>query len=477
MQYLGAASKVVSDVIVDKTLTAIESFGEHDNRTYSAKFGDECDLLDGNHGGFCVTGSADGCLSRKTSYENVLCIGPIGSRKTSALVIPSALSIGSSASMIINCPSGDAKIVAPYLTSVGSDVQIIKFDDPYNSSSFNPYDFLETKSDCFKLAFLLAGFLKPGTGDNFWQVQTSMLLYILIAILNKQEARYRNIYNLKFLLNRLATNQRSLDKLFARADNDLAKEYEGFIAMEDKVLKSIIASTQSALQLWYSDAVCKSTAVNTVDLKTIRRKPCCIIVETPTLDSKMYSGLISIFFDTALRVLMSRLPQKDDLDVFIIADEASTLNIEFGNILNNLRKYRCGLMTLWQSDSQIDHNFGIAEAESIRNASRTKVYLSGQGLKTSQDLESLLGKTEYVQADGKVKVRPLMLSQDIRNMKPDQAIVISAHCKHPLKVKVTPYFEQPFLKLKTDLPPFKYRNTLIPDVIPILKLDEGSKAK
>ncbi|MBS1686307.1 MAG: type IV secretory system conjugative DNA transfer family protein [Bacteroidetes bacterium] len=470
--YCIATCKLAVGIVTNSVWTAFDSFEEKDSRTYKASFGEKEDLLSSSHGGFCLTGTEDGCLSRHASYENVLVFGQIGTGKTASIGIPSAMYIRN-ASLVINCPSGQSKIVAPYLASKGVKIKLLRFDDPYHSDSFNVFDYITSKSDRFVIAFALAGFLKPGSGDNFWQQQTKTLLYVFISILDRQKKEFKNMANLKALVNKFAANQRSLDKLFAKVtdDDDLIEDYKGIIAMEEKVLKSVVASAQAALQLWYDDAVCKSTYISTLDLSQIRTEATCIIIETPIQNSRMYAPLISLFFEFALRTLMAKLPEKKDLDVFFIIDEASNLRLEsLGDILNNCRKYRCGIMTLWQSSLQIDHNFGSAEGESIRNASRTKVYLSGaQDLKTSEELESLLGKSEYLGPDGKSKVKPLMLSQDIRAMKPEEALIISSRSK-PLKVSVTPYFRQPFLMIKLKGTPFKVHNTAVPKVIPILNL-------
>lgn len=478
LKTFGAVGQTAVDVVTDGLLTAIDSCGDHDNRLFRADWGNPRDLLSSSNTGFCLTGTSDGCISRHTSYENVMVTGGIGSGKTASIVINNVLRL-ENASMIINCPSGQTRaVVASYLASKNVPIEILRFDDPYNAGSFNVFDFVLTKNECFILAYALSAQLDPGSGDNFWLQQTRTLLMLLVSILIKQDRIYRNGANLKALLHKFATRPESLDRLFVKyADDDLLEDYKAIISLDEKVLKSIVASTQAALQLWFDDAVCKSTSVNTIDFAKLRETPCCIFIETPTQNSRMYAPLISLFFEFAFRSLMSSLPKKDDLDVFIIIDECSSLRVNsLGDILNNNRKYRCPIMTLWQSQSQIETAFGVAEAESIRNASRTKVFLGPQGLKTSHELEDMLGKTEAIGANGKRTVGPLMPSHDILNMRADEAIIFSPG-SNPLRIRVTPYFQQPFLRAKVALPPYRYRNTRIPKTVPILKLDEADKTK
>jgi type IV secretory pathway TraG/TraD family ATPase VirD4 len=126
-------------------------------------------------------------------------------------------------------------------------------------------------------------------------------------------------------------------------------------------------------------------------------------------------------------------------------------------------------MTLWQSYEMIENAHGMAEAESIRNASRTKVFLSGQGLRASKELEEWLGRSEYTDSEGNTKIRPLMLSEEIRLMPSDEAIILSGNMK-PMRVNVVPYYMDPLLELRTKIPSIKPINCRVPKSVPLVKL-------
>jgi type IV secretion system protein VirD4 len=467
-----AIGKMLVTSVTENVLDAIDSFDEQDSKIYNASFGDERELLSASHGGFNLTGSDDGFITRAVSSENVLVTGAIGSGKTSGLVIPSCLGI-KNASMIITDPSGQAlSKCASRLVQEGVTVKVFKPDDPYHSDNFNPFYHIKSKSDAFKMAHVLVScILKVGTGDNFWFLQAVTTLYIFISIVMTLDDPFRNISTIRQLLIRFTVDPSSLDKLFIkRASPELFQDWLNLNKTEEKVLKSILATTQSALQLWFEEAVAKSTCINNIDFEALRKKPHAIFVVNATANSKVYAPLMSLFFELAFKSLMSKLPEKNDLDVFMILDEVGTLRFEsLGDILNNNRKYRIPTMTLWQSQEIIEHQFGIGEAESIRNASRTKVFLNGVGLKASRELEELLGKTEYTDSDGKTKVKPLMTAQQIRLMKPDEAIIVSGTLK-PLHVRVTPFFRAPLLEMKTKLPPFVVNNSRVPHSIPVFPL-------
>lgn len=468
---LWAMCQMLAATFAQNVVSAAESFEDKDDRMYKAKFGEESDLLSSAHGGWCLTGRDDGCLDLATSFENLMVIGGIGSGKTASIVIPSALMI-KNASLIINCPSGQTRSrVAAALAQEGVEIQVLKFDDPHTSSNFNPLAFTKNRSDAHKLAHALSSNLKPGSGDNFWQLQTTILLFILISIVITQPPEFQTMANVKFLLNRFASDVTSLDKLFIKfASAELIEDYKAIIALDDKVLKSILASAQAALEVFFDEAVCKVTAANTIDFARMRKKRTCLFIENPTANSRVYQPLISVFFDIALRELMSKIPDKNELSIYLTLDEASTIRIEaLGDILNNNRKYRCPISTLWQSSDSIDNSFGISEAESIRNASRTKIYLGPQGIKVSRELEETLGRCEEVNSQGKTVIKPLMLKEEIVGMNFEDAIIVSAHSR-PLKVQVTPYFKNPYLQSKTNMPPYQFHNPTVPSTIPLISL-------
>ncbi len=472
LSYASATGLTMVDALVGNVLAAIDSFEERDMRTYRASFGDEREILSSSHGGFCLTGRYEGRISRETSYENVMCVGQIGSGKTATLALPSCMMI-EGASMVVTDPSGQIRAkVSPYLRSKGVRVLSLRLDAPDSSHCFNPFNFIRTKSDAYKVAYILVScILKVGNGDNFWFLQAQTMIFIFISIVMTQEPEVRHMSSVRHLLNRFSIKPESLDSLFCKYSSpELFEDWKALNMMEEKVLRSVIATAQSALGLWFDEGLARLTCTNDIDFALMREVPTALFIENPTANSKVYAPLLSMFFELAFKELMTKLPSSSDLDVFFILDEIGTLRFEsLPDILNNNRKYRLPVMSLWQSQEIMVHQFGAAGADSIRDASRTKVFLSGMGLKGSHELEDLLGKEEYVDSSGSQKVRPLMLAQDIRLMQPDEAIILSGTMK-PLRVDVTPYFRQRLLERKLNLPPWLHRNQLLLPSIPLITL-------
>src|ERR1700744_6522910 len=102
-RYFAALCRMLLGNFAESFLTAAESFEEADTRAYKASFGNPEELLSSGNGGFCLTGTDDGCISRKLGYSGVMVIGSVGSGKGAGIVIPSCLRM-KGASMIVIDP-------------------------------------------------------------------------------------------------------------------------------------------------------------------------------------------------------------------------------------------------------------------------------------------------------------------------------------------------------------------------------------
>ena len=124
--------------------------------------------------------------------------------------------------------------------------------------------------------------------------------------------------------------------------------------------------------------------------------------------------------------------------------------------VSNCRKFRAGLLLVTQDGiSQLTELYGENDARTIRSACLTQLYLSGQGLKTTQELEQVLGKTTIKESTDKGErevVRPLMLHNEIRQISGREGILIVSN-KPTYKVKITPFFKNLWLKNKSKIPP------------------------
>ena len=453
-----ATGELVVRSVADNFLTAAESFEAQDNRLYKSSFGETGELLDTSHKGFCLNGYEN--LRLSDSYRNVLLLGNTGSGKGVNVILPSLLSMGG-ATLICHDPSGENALkTSGYFASKGYKIHIVNFSKPDESDSFNPMDNVTGEADINKLsALLVRTSLGSNSSDPYWSIQATNILRIFIAIVLTQSPEYRTLPNVLHLITAFRGNPKSVDKIFIRfASDKLMEDYKSYVAMDNKLLSSIVSTAQASLQLFSSPDVAKTMSTSTVDFRKIRQEKTIIYLQTSTADSVYYKVLTSIFFEQLLQFLLSHLPDKNELDTFLILDEASSLNLPTLPLAQtNLRKHRCGILTAWQSKQQIVHSYGSYDAETIIDNALTKVYLTGQGLQTTKELEAILGRTQVIDGNDRAVIKPLMLSEEIRQMHDKQALIICGNLK-PFKVDLKPYYEQPFLNLRTKRKPVQHQN-------------------
>lgn len=411
-------------------------FGSSDKKGYHAKFVSEGALLSRWNKGFSLTGRKQ--ITEKDSFTNCLVTGSTGSGKTQVTLLSSLFAMRGS--FIVSDPSGELfKSSAGYLEQKGYIVKVLHFSNADISSGFNPMSRAKTQSEIQKLAAMLVRAALSGgkTSDPFWETQATTLLGMLIAILKTQPKEYQNLYNVRQLLNLLAEKSdenttNPVDTLFVRhADPVLYNEYKSFIAYDDKLLTSVIASAKSALTLFANETVARVTAKDTIDFSEFRKQPTVLYLQSSISDMAYFSVLNAIFFEQLTSYLLSRFPEDDEQNIFMLIDEFGSmakvpvLPAAFANV----RKFRAGFMAIVQDFNQIVHAYGKPDAETIRTNCSSKVYFGGGGLEATKELSAILGKTVSETEDGKREIVPLLTNDSIRMLKPNRALLICG--SHP----------------------------------------------
>lgn len=413
---------------------------------YQADFASESILLSRwwKHG-FALTGRKN--ISVKDSFMNALIAGSTGSGKSQVCILPTIFT--TTASLIIHDASGEIfTSTAAHQQAKGYEIKVLHFSKPEISAGFNPMSRANSSGEIQKLASMLVRTsLSGGKEDPFWTSQATTLLAVLIAILKTQPAEYQNLYNVRQLLNQLAEKPEEgesnpVDSLFTRfAEPVLYNEYKSIIGYDDKLLTSIIATAKSALTIFADESVARVTANDTIDFSDFRRKPVILYLQNSIADQKYYSVLTSIFFEQLTSYLLSRFPQKDEQDIFLLIDEFSSLKVPvFPAAFANVRKHRAGIMAVVQDFNQIVNAYGKADAEAIRANCFSKLYFGGASLETTRELEQVLGKYDYTNKEGKKETRPLLTNDEIRMLKQNRALLICGH-HPPILARVRPAYK------------------------------------
>jgi type IV secretory pathway TraG/TraD family ATPase VirD4 len=440
------------------------------NKEYKAEFVPVGTLFSRWDNGFCLTGRK--CLSIKHSYQNALIIGGTGVGKSSVVLIPSLYAMKSS--FVVHDPSGELYIKSgAFLKLRGVVPKLLNFAKPHVSCGYNPLERANSSSEIQKVASLLVENSLGRGKDPFWNTQAVALLAMLITVLKKQEKQFQNLYNVRHLLNQLGANSKAIDDLFSRfADEKLFAEYKSFIAYDDKVVNGVIATCKAALQIFNDESVGMVTSFDTLDFQEFRDKPVALFIQNSVADQKYYSVLTSLLFEQYFSFLLGRFPLDSEQDIFLLIDEASSLNLPTLPLaVANVRKHRAGIMLLVQDFSQIVHHYGKYDADAIKSNCFAKMYFTGQSLETTKELEATLGKFEYENDKGHKVVRSLMTNDEIRTLKSTRALLICGH-HPPIMARLRPYYKNSKYRNYSLLPVPRLQSEIQSESVPLLPLNE-----
>ena len=443
-------------------------------KEYNSEFASQGILLSKYNYGFCLTGRRS--LTCKDSYQNAMIVGGTGTGKTSIVLIPSLFKMRGS--YVIHDPSGELFTKsAGYLKQKGYEIKVLNFTKPQSSSGYNPLTRANTSSEIQKVASMLVETALGGkTKDPFWNTQATALLAMLITILKKQGNEYQDLYNVRQLLNRLGGNPESVDALFSEfADEVLFAEYKSFISYDDKVVSGVIATCKASLQIFNDDAVARVTSYDNLNFLDFRNKPTALFIQNSVADQKYYSVLTSIFFEQFFSFLLGCFPKKEEKDIFLLIDEASSLNLPTLPLaVANVRKHRSGIMLLVQDFNQLIHHYGKYDADGIKANCFAKMYFTGASLETAKELEQTLGKYQFEDDKKRTVIRSLMTNDEIRTMDVKRALLICGH-HPPILARLRPYYKNTIFNSYSKLPVPEIENSELPESVSILPLNGSVK--
>ncbi len=418
------------------------------DHSYKSEFINPHEIMSDKYDGFCLDGK--NCLN--INNPHTLIIGGSGSGKTSNVVIPSIYK--SNHNLIINDPSQEIyNNTSGLLKAKDYTIKVINFSNAALSSSYNPLFRITDKSDANKIAHMLVRSVLGKGKDPFWNISASSIISLVIRAQLHQEAKYQTLSNTLHLIQQLSFDPKVFDQLVLDTDNtSIINEYKNFLAYDTKLRTSILATAVAALQIFSDNEVAKVTARDSLQIEDIRKEKLAIFIHCNISDTTYYSVLISIFFEQICKVIMSKLPDSKDRYVQIVLDEFSSMFLpSIQVVISNIRKYMGNILLLCQDYAQIENIYGALDAQAIRNNCIAKLYMAGLSYSVAKDVSQELGRFEYTK-DSRHSTRELLTADEVRTIGADEAILIYGNVD-PIRLKLTPYYTNPFMKLKTDITP------------------------
>ena len=462
----------ISSIIGDGISSLVDSLQK--KQGFNAEFGSETTIASRFNKGFLI--SKNRKLTRRKSFENILLAGPTGSGKTTRLLLKMLFEL-KNCSLVINDPSKELHQLSSGYLSKLFEVKTLNFSDSKISCGYNILSRICNPNDVNKIAHLLvASTIDKNSSDPFWGLQSKALLSIFIRLVLYQPKEYRNMANVLYVLNHFASNPKTIDVLIVKTkDEKLILDYKAVIAMPDKTLQNIIASSKAALQLFDDPEIAKVTAYDSIQFEDFRKKPSILFLHNNIADQKYISILNSIFFEQLYNYILQELPKKEDKDMFIILEEASSLYIPvLATAIANTRKHRVGNLICVQSPNQLS-TFYKDDARNISANCVTKIFLPGQtSMDVLQEIETLSGKCVHKDVKGVERIKPLITIDEIRLLPENRTLILSGN--HPIiKGRTSPYYKSVKYNGYSKIPAPPLKGDIPNDALPLIPMPSVTK--
>ncbi len=439
--------------------------------------------------GFCI--GAKRQMNLKDSFRHLLVSASTGSGKSQKLAIPTVLN--SRCSMVITDPKGELfSSTASYLyEKKGFDIQVLDlrpealFSHSYNPLFCKTLSELKNKCDCFYDAVNLNA-LKGSDSSNFWKSNAVNLLFVLAQILLKQSEKFRNMVNLRHLLQIFSIRPKEIKHMALQTTNkQLIQELEVILKYDTKILKNSITVAATLLDLFSDERIAKLTAQTTLKIEQLRSKLTAIYVIVPAVNTQFYSPITALLYmDVFALAQQPKISGQPFHPLLLILDEAANTSViqkgKFANLLATVRSNECGCMVILQSHSQLANQVGIHEMEEIKANTVSEVLLAGVDDKMAQDYSKKFGTTtaQFTAVDNeniREASRPLIAPEEIQQMPDNTGIFIHANFR-PALIKMQSAFQNRVLrkrmKLQSHIPLPK-----ILDSVEIVKTDISFPSK
>lgn len=437
-----------------------------DDGNQDAKFGAETDIASRYHKGFTV--SVNRRLSKEDSFKNLALFGQIGSGKTTRYIIPSLISLlDQPCSIIVNDPAHQChEFTSGYGQKKGVRILILNWLNPEISVPLNLLKACKNYTEVKRLADVLVRSANKGAKtDPFWMSQSKMVIavFMLLALLQEDTAEHNLVTVSRFLGKFIGGEEKEIDLLVAEAtDNpegtNLYADYMKVVAIPEKTRQNVMASVFAVMEIFEDPKIAKVvSAQESFNWDELRRVPTILYIQNSVGSSKYLDVLNSCVYELLYAHLLERIPKDDELDLFMIYEEFSSMYIPMiPAFLANNRKHRIGNFLCLQSESQLDH-YGADKLNITANCVTHVVLPGDHPISFLKELQEKSGTVTYVDDKGHREKKSLIPLAEFRLWDTDTALVIQGN-RPFVKVKTKPFYKSHKLSHKTKLPPAKAEN-------------------
>lgn len=341
---------------------------------------------------------------------NILVIGGSGAGKTRFFIKPNLMQ--ADCSYIVCDPKGETyRAVGGLLEKMGYEVMIFNLIDMAHSDCYNPFAYLHTDVDAFRLINTLIQNTTPQksqTSDPFWdKAETAFLSALILYLFHEAPESERNFGTLMYMVINAEAHEEDesyrspVDLLFddlERVDEDhiAVKNWKVFKQAGPKTAKSILVSASTRLAAFNTEEMAHLTSRDDLSLGTLGDRKRVIFAVIPDEDTT-FNYLVGLMYSQAFRELYhaadnkygGRLP----VPVRVLMDEFANVALpeDFERVLATCRSREISINIVIQNMAQLKKLFKDSW-ENVTGNCDTLLYLGGNEASTHEYISKLLGK-------------------------------------------------------------------------------------
>ena len=398
---------------------------------------------------------------------HILVAAPTGSGKGVGVVIPNLLSWTGSA-VVLDIKGENHQLTSGFRQKHGQKIYVFSpFSD--NSHRFNPFDVInQDKGARFNDIQNIATMLLPDNEkDPTWSQQGRGLFVAFALYLLDAPGETCTIGNILRHLQTQEDTREIVKAILARKDFDLdpaaQRAFANFSQQEKRMSESVKVGLVGALTLWNSASVDAATSATDFDVATLRSRPQTIYVVVSLADLASLRPLLKLFFEQVFASQLRREPGKADTHkILFLMDEFESLGTMDGIVdkLPFVRSFGVRILAIVQGLSQLDQRYTAAGRDKILQGCKHQIFFAANDQQTTQYVSATLGKTTITtrsksrsrqgrSISQQAQARDLMLPQEVRELPPDELILITEGAK-PVRGKKIRYFKDPVLSKRVD---------------------------
>lgn len=410
-----------------------------------------------------VVGRWGGRYLRFAGQQFVLLAAPARSGKGVGIVIPNLLSYSDSV-VVLDIKQENFRLTAGFRRAHGHVVYLFNpFAEDGRTHRYNPLSVIA--DGMFRVGDILAigHVLYPAGGhDEFWKDQArNLLLGLVLLLCDWREARRAgtsgvpdypitmgevlrqssgNGLPVKTYLNRMLIQHR---QYLSRACIDALNR---FLANDDKVLASILATFNAPLTIWANPIVDAATSANDFDLRDVRRRKMSVYLGVTPDHLSEAAILMNLMFSQLVNLNTKELAEDNPAlkyQCLLLLDEMTAIGkIQIiARAVAYMAGYNLRLLSIVQSDSQLESVYGRADARTIVTNHAMQILFAPREQKDANAYSEMLGtRTERSRTTSRSngmfgarsgasesfsdQRRALMLPQEIKELDRDKEIIL-----------------------------------------------------